>query len=136
MTSMHHLSVEDEFVLKTLKKIPGRLGKLEYLNGLRDKDGDLRHWGLEKIHGVEQSRKALHTAYLKMLHEMLITPLREMWEEMIEICEANDKAPMEKTFVLRKAVLQSMPSELGKAQRAHLTLILDVLCSLAERESK
>ena len=47
-----------EDLLLSLSAIPGALGKLAYLAGLRE-DGGYRHWGLARVHGSDKAEQAL-----------------------------------------------------------------------------
>jgi hypothetical protein len=131
---MKLLSPNDEFVLNTLNEVPGCLGKLEYLNGLRDEQSQIRHWGLEKIHGAEKAKMALENAYLILLRKMLETPLRELWNEIQQGCEKSGEKTGTKLQTIQLHITEHIPSAMGPAQRAHIKLVLDVLCLLADKE--
>jgi len=133
---MQLLSADDEFVLKTLQEVPGCLGKLEYLNGLRDERGQLGHWGLEKIHGARKAKAALEKAYQRVLGKMLQTPMRELWNEYLDGCEEIGEQPHARIRRIQKSIVEHMPDEMGPAQQAHINLVLDVLCLLAEKEQR
>lgn len=131
---MKLLSADDEFVLNTLQEVPGCLGKLEYLNGLREEDGQLKHWGLEKIHGISKARATLEKAYLSALQKLLATPMRELWSECLQNCEKTGENANVRVRTIHICITDHIPSKIGPAQRAHIMLVLDVLCLLAQKE--
>lgn|GEM_PF-3550139 len=131
---MKLLSANDEFVLNTLNEVPGCLGKLEYLNGLRDEHDQFRHWGLEKIYGIRKASAALDNAYLLLLRKMLETPMRELWNEIQQGCEVSGEKTGAKVQAIQSQITDHIPIVMGISQRSHIKLVLDVLCLLAEKE--
>jgi len=123
---------DEDTVLNTLQGVPGCLGKLEYINSLRDESGTVRHWGLEKIHGAERTCAEFEAAYERTLIELIKTPVQELWKELVESCGVNERSPQ--TFVLefRNKILQHIPAGFGEAQRRHVRQVLDVVFALAE----
>src|SRR5262249_45828386 len=72
---MPRLSPTEDFD-RTLAAIPGGLQKLKYLAELRHDGDHHRHWGMERIYGIEESEKVMELAHSALLQHVLQTPLR------------------------------------------------------------
>jgi hypothetical protein len=68
----------------TLAAIKGLLGKLAYLASLRKAHGRYEHWGMEAVHGVESSERALKAAHAEIVSSVLRTPLASLEEDLEE----------------------------------------------------
>ena len=68
----------------TLAAIKGLLGKLSYLASLRRGHGRYEHWGMEAVHGVESSERALKAAHAEIVAGVLRTPLASLEEDLKE----------------------------------------------------
>ena len=68
--------------LRTLTAVPGNWGKLRYLAGLRKRDGEYHHWGLERTHGATAALGAIDEAHQSVMTEVLRSPLRELVEDV------------------------------------------------------
>lgn len=66
----------------TLSAVAGSLGKLFYLASLRQGQGRYQHWGMEAVHGVESSERALRQAHAELVARVLRTPLAVLQEDL------------------------------------------------------
>ena len=66
----------------TLSAVAGSLGKLSYLASLRQGQGRYQHWGMEAVHGVESSERALRQAHAELVARVLRTPLAVLQEDL------------------------------------------------------
>ena len=66
----------------TLSAVSGLLGKLAYLASLRQAHGGYQHWGMESIHGVESSERAIRQAHAEVVAKVLRTPLATLEEDL------------------------------------------------------
>lgn len=66
----------------TLLAVSGLLGKLAYLASLRHKNGRYEHWGLERVHGLDTSERALKTAHFEVLRGVLRSPLSSLEQDL------------------------------------------------------
>src|SRR5438477_13190811 len=64
----------------TLSAVAGLLGKLAYLASLRRK-GRYAHWGMESVHGLESSERALRTVHAEVLKSVLRAPISTLEED-------------------------------------------------------
>ena len=75
-----HSALED-LQETTLRAFAGCLNKLEYLSGLRGKEGNYEHWGFSRVYGDLAARKALARAHRSMLSKVLAMPIRNLVED-------------------------------------------------------
>jgi len=66
----------EDFESTTLEAIPGLFGKLRYVAELHDGSGGYSHWGMERVHGKEPTRRAIRLAHAALLTQVLRTQLR------------------------------------------------------------
>jgi len=122
----------EDFVLNTLQGVNGCLGKLEYLNSLRDENGTIHHWGLEKIYGAERTGAEFESAYGHSLNQLLRTPYQVLWKEFMESCTEKERAPQTFLHEFRENIFKHMPKEFDEAQNLHVRQVLDVVSALAD----
>src|SRR6201993_2835461 len=67
-----------------LSAVAGWLGKLTYLASLRGGQGRYQHWGMECVHGMESSARALRQAHMEVVTRVLRTPLASLLEDLKE----------------------------------------------------
>ena len=114
----------------TLEAISGCLRKLEYLSGLRRRQGDYWHWGFSKVHGETSARKALHEAHRAAVSDVLSTPLRLL---LSDVEESSVEAGVDRETYLRKLVGSEeklMPKNPGAGSARHLSSVLYALLGL------
>ena len=74
----------------TLSAVAGSLGKLSYLASLRQGEGRYQHWGMQAVHGVESSERALRQAHAELVARVLRTPLAALQEDLkISSCSSG-----------------------------------------------
>src|SRR4051812_43293513 len=71
----------DDFSGTTLNAVPGTLGKLKYVAGLRQHGGNYFHWGMARRHGETPANMAIAEAHTTVFSSILKTPLQTLWEE-------------------------------------------------------
>jgi hypothetical protein len=76
------LSASEDFTRRTLSGIPGLLSRLAYITGLRDEEGNYRHWGLARMHGTAAAEDAMRRAHMELLTQMLRMPLVQLMREV------------------------------------------------------
>jgi hypothetical protein len=119
---------------KTLAAISGTLGKLSYLASLRSPDGRYQHWGLEAVHGLEASQRALKT-----VHEEVVTGiLRTRICLLVEDLEQSSRESGVTAEVYVEGMLEHfenlVPGEdKGSPTATHLNSVLVALSSLENR---
>src|SRR5271167_2810099 len=65
----------------TPRALAGCLNKLEYLSGLRNKEGSYEHWGFARVYGEVAAKKALARAHRSLLSKVLAMPIRQLVED-------------------------------------------------------
>lgn len=120
---MHLVSPEEDFVSRTLAHIPGIFGRLKYVAGLRDADGEYRHWGLIRSYG-EKAESVCRAAHEKLLLDILETPVEDLYDEYRQD-EFRD-------FGGEKGLL---PEGLPEACQLHFSLVLFALHRLTVASS-
>lgn len=66
----------------TLAAISGLFGKLAYLASLRQAHGHYEHWGMQLVHGVESSERALRTAHSEVVSGILRAPIESLERDL------------------------------------------------------
>jgi hypothetical protein len=115
----------------TLSAVAGLLGKLAYLASLRRK-GRYAHWGMESIHGLESSERALRTVHAEVLKSVLRAPISTLEEDLKLV---SDHAGMEaERYVerMRSRFDDLLPE--GKQDSASAIHLNSVLLSLSHLE--
>src|SRR5579862_4606195 len=77
----------------TLAAVSGLLGKLAYLGSLRRAQGRYEHWGMQALHGIESSERALKTAHAEVVAGVLRLPLARLEEDLQESSRESGVAP-------------------------------------------
>jgi hypothetical protein len=127
-------SAFDDFRETTLEAIIGCLRRLDYLSGLRDKtkQEDYAHWGLTRIYGDLQSRKALTQAHHTLVSEVLSTPIPKLLEDAqrsSEIAGVQPEAYLERLSLRGVNLLPPAP---GAGCARHLNSVLNALSGLVK----
>ena len=124
-----HSALED-LQKTTVKAVAGCLSKLEYLAGLRGRDGSYEHWGLTRVYGDLAAKRALAQAHRSLLSKVLATPMRTLVEEVEQSSAVAGLPPT--TYVERLATASSnlLPAGPGAGSARHLNSVLHALSSL------
>jgi len=122
------LPIKDDFLERTLVKIPGVLGKLDYVAELREK-GKYVHWGLARIYGEEVLQRTLAEVHRGLFLQVLRTPLRQLLEEVRRTgAQPNDVTRYLETLL--RNVRSLAPPNLGGGSVAHFNSVVRALLSL------
>jgi hypothetical protein len=120
----------------TLAAVHGLLGKLAYLASLRRARGGYEHWGLESVHGVESSERALKTAHSEVVAGVLRTPLALLEDDLEE--SRRDSGVAAHTYVeqMKNRFEDLLPSDRRDSPAAsHLSSVLVALSSLKKNRA-
>jgi hypothetical protein len=120
----------------TLKAIAGLLRKLEYLAGLRDRDGNYSHWGLNRIYGDFAARKAMTQAHSSVLSRVLSMPVRKLLEDVEKSSETVGVTPETYVGRLSASAPKLLPSEPGAGAARHFSSVLHALASLQKSQTR
>ena len=114
----------------TLRAFAGCLNKLEYLAGLRDKEGSYAHWGFTRVYGDLAAKRALARAHRALLSKVLAMPIRKLVEDARQSSEAAGLPP--DAYVERLATTSPnlLPHGPGAGSARHLSSVLHALSSL------
>ena len=122
------LPIKDDFLERTLVKIPGVLGRLDYVAELRE-NGKYVHWGLSRIYGEETLQRTMTEVHRGLFLQVLRTPLRQLLEEVMRsAAEPDDVKRYLKTLL--GDVRSLAPANLGGGSEAHFNSIIRALLSL------
>lgn len=124
------ISALEDLQETTLRAITGCWRKLEYVAGLRTKEGTYTHWGLVRVHGEGTAEKALAQAHRTLLSEVLSTPLRNLErdaEQSSELAGVPAKSYLEQLSGESSNLLPPSP---GAGSARHLNSVLHALSSL------
>lgn len=118
---MRFRSAKDDLRATTLEAVSGPVAQLGYLASLRA-EGRYQHWGLAKVHGKEAAEAALLEAHREVAAQLLRQPLAELYDEIESVGRLLDHKPEE-----------LLPAETDALERAHFSLVWDVIASVARR---
>jgi len=127
LNSPHH-----DFEQTTLAAVPGILGKLQYLAGLRQGNGDYFHWGMARTHGEAISSLAMAEAHTRLFLTLLRTPIGSLWNEAQLIAAQLSVDVDDFLGQLRDRGDLLVPRELRGGSRRHFNSVLLGLCLLAK----
>ena len=121
----------------TLAAVSGLLGKLSYLASLRHAQGRYEHWGMQCVHGLESSERALRTAHAEVVAGILRTPLEYLVEDLRESSQASGvEAPLYLNE-MRDRFDDLLPGERKDTPAAnHLNSVLVALSSLEKNRER
>jgi hypothetical protein len=115
----------------TLAAVHGLLGKLAYLASLRRARGGYEHWGLESVHGIEPSERALKTAHAEVVAGVLRTPIASLEDDLEESRRESGVAADTYVDQMRGRFEDLLPSDRRDSPAAsHLSSVLVALSSL------
>ena len=115
---------------RTLRAVSGLVGKLDYLSSLRNQDGLYSHWGMERVHGEEATRRALRDAHRSIVSDILRTPLRYLVRDAEESAAVKQTDASELLQSLREHPAQVTPAGAGVGTERHLSSVLHALFHL------
>jgi len=124
-------SAADDFSHTTLAAVSGTLGKLQYLAGLRQVNGDYFHWGLARRHGEAGASVAIAQAHTDLFLHVLRTPLQVLWDEAQGLAQDQCTERTEYMSRLMEKGDLLVPAQLEGGARRHFNSVLLALCSLA-----
>jgi hypothetical protein len=75
-------SAVQDFEDRTLRAVPGLLGKLRYVALLHNNAGTYSHWGLEKVYGSGGAERAIRSSHGTLIARILKTPLRDLADDL------------------------------------------------------
>lgn len=122
----------EDFSRTTLAALPGTLRKLQYVAGLRQRNGDYFHWGMSRIHGEETANVTIAQAHSDVFSHLLRTPISSLWEEMRSDSgnpEESDAGRVTEALAGQKQAL--LPADLKGGSKRHFNSVLLALSSLA-----
>ncbi|MGZ4814947.1 MAG: hypothetical protein ACXVZV_06045 [Terriglobales bacterium] len=125
------ISALDDFSQTTLDAISGNLGKLLYVSGLRQHNGEYFHWGMTRIHGEATASLAIGEAHSRLFLSLLRTPVRALWDEAGGLADEQETNVREYISRLMDRGDQLVPLELQGGGRRHFNSVLLALCCLA-----
>jgi hypothetical protein len=125
---MRLLDGYEDFKVRTLSRIPGRLGKALFMRQCRRSEG-YSHWGMLNTYGEVQGSKILLRIDRELHLEVLRAPMDELLDEMR--VNAEDLSP--------SSLLASKSSDatvLGTVSSTHLQLVGETLGSMIAYENQ
>ena len=121
----------------TLSAVSGLLGKLAYLASLRSGQGRYEHWGMESVHGVESSARALRQVHMEVVTRVLRTPLPSLMEDLKQSSEGSGVAELEYVEEMRGRFRDLLPEgRQNTPVSTHLNSILVALSSLQRNRGR
>jgi hypothetical protein len=116
----------------TLRAISGVLRRLEYLAGLKNREGSYAHWGLAHVHGDSVAEKTMAQAHREHVSRVLSTPIRELVQDVQLSSQTADMAPSLYVERLRRQGVELLPPEPGAGAGRHLNSVLHALSILVK----
>jgi hypothetical protein len=125
------LQPAEDFSGRTLAAVPGVLGKLEYVTGLRGTSETYSHWGLTRSYGEATANQTIAGAHADIFIEVLRTPLSQLAEEVR--WQADDRGVKAAEYAATLAELgeRLIPQSLRGGSQRHFSSVLRSLSALA-----
>lgn len=121
----------------TLAGISGLLGKLSYLASLRRGRGRYQHWGMEFVHGVDASERALRTAHLEVMSGVLRAPLATLEQDLQHSSAGQGLSPAVYVEEMREGASDLLPDgRQSSVEAIHLSSVLAALSSLEKSRAR
>jgi hypothetical protein len=121
----------------TLSAVSGLLGKLAYLASLRQGHGRYQHWGMETVHGVESSERAMRQAHTEVVARVLRTPLAALQEDLKESSCETGIAAFDYVEQMRGHFNDLLPEgRQNTPTSSHLSSVLLALSSLEKNRGR
>jgi hypothetical protein len=121
----------------TLAAVSGMLGKLAYLASLRRAQGRYEHWGMQEVHGVESSERALKTAHAEVVTGVLRMPLAQLEEDLRVSSHSSGVAAQPYLESMRAVSGDLLPGERKDTPEAsHLNSVLVALSALEKSRGR
>jgi hypothetical protein len=125
---MRLLDGYEDFKIRTLAKIPGRLGKTLFMRQCRRPDG-YSHWGMLNAYGEIQGARILRQIDRELHLEVLRTPMDELLNEMHLDAENLNSSSLAASEPFDTAVLGTVGSR-------HLQFVCATLDSMVSYENQ
>jgi hypothetical protein len=123
------LAIKDDFLDRTLVNVPGLLGKLEYVAGLRE-EGRYVHWGLERIYGEEITQRTMSEVHRALFLQVLRTPLRRLLEDVSRAAVVQQFEIKDYLGKVLREPPRLVPANLGGGSATHFNSVVEALWSL------
>jgi hypothetical protein len=124
---MRLLDGYQDFKVRTLSMIPGRLGKALFMRQCRRAEG-YSHWGMLNTYGEIQGSKILRHIDREIHLEVLRAPMDELLSEMLVNTEDLNPSSLSTSEPSDTAVL-------GTVGSMHLQFVCETLGSMVSREN-
>jgi hypothetical protein len=120
----------------TLAAIRGLLGKLTYLASLRGATGRYEHWGMQAVHGVEASERALKAVHVEVVSGVLRTPLPRLVDDLEESSRESGLAADSYVEGMSQQFDNLLPGDRrDEASTRHLSSVLQALSKLQKNRA-
>ncbi len=121
----------------TLSAVSGLLGKLSYLASLRRAHGRYEHWGMQMVHGLESSERALKAAHSEIITGILRAPLASLTEDLENSSRDSGVAAQEYVEEMRGHFKDLLPEgRQSSPASSHLSSVLLALWSLEKNRGR
>ena len=120
----------------TLRAVLGCLGKLDYLAGLRARQGDYSHWGFQKVHGQATANTTLITAHREAVSTVLSMPLASLLEDVENSSHGNGVDPQQYVEGIARHGVDLLPDKPGPGTARHLNSVLRALSGLVRNRER
>ena len=128
---MSLFSAFDDFWQTSVQAVPGTLGKLDYISGLRTGTaGEYVHWGLARVHGDREAQQAIAEVHRLVFSEVLSTPLGRLLEDAAQYGRPGEMTAYLDELQLRCEAM--LPLNPGMASAQHFSSVLEALLYLAQ----
>lgn len=137
VTKMTLKSALQDLKETTLAAVSGLLGKLAYLASLRRRHGRYEHWGMENVHGVEASERALKTAHAEIVATVLRAPLETLTQDVERSNMNSGLTDYEFVETMRERFDDLLPSgRQDSPSGSHLSSVLLALSKLEKSRER
>jgi hypothetical protein len=125
---MRLLDGYEDFKVRTLAMVPGRLGKALFMRQCRRSEG-YSHWGMLNVYGEVQGARILRRIDREIHLEVLRAPMDELLDEMQVNAENLNLSSLTSSE-------SSDPTVIGTVGSKHLQFVCETLGSMAAFENQ
>ncbi len=128
------LSAIADFTERSLGSLQTTWEKLAFLADLREADGAYRQWGLEGVHGAEETTSALARAHGELMEALASSRLSELWQEAGETAHREETDPV--SVIARASSANAQAADMHGVAPEHFEFVVTNLWRVARYRSQ
>ena len=127
------LSAIADLTERSLDALATTWEKLTFVSELRDSAGRYQHWGMECVHGEEETAAALAAAHAELIEELASTRFPDLWYEARDAAQREACDPS--ALLHRLDAANALPADMRGVAPEHFSFVLRNLSRVARYHS-